>query len=135
MAYEVWPSCSGGTAVAVSGIVLAALVFPPHSAAFLWGALLVTVLSVVAIVGCVSGARFLEVRVLTWLGLVSYGLYLWHVPFLWLRVPVSPFLLLALALAVTWISYRFIEQPIRHRFHRQTHTLAQPLGESAGVAG
>lgn len=66
-------------------------------------------------------ARALSLRPLTWLGSISYGVYLWH----W---PVNVFLsaerthlqgvgLQALRFAVTFaialISYRFLEQPIR----------------------
>jgi peptidoglycan/LPS O-acetylase OafA/YrhL len=66
-------------------------------------------------------ARALAIRPLTWLGTISYGVYLWH----W---PVNVFLTterthlqgiglhalrFALTLAIAIISYRFLEQPIR----------------------
>jgi len=66
-------------------------------------------------------ARALAIRPLTWLGTVSYGVYLWH----W---PVNVFLSterchlhglslhalrFALTFAIAILSYRFLEQPIR----------------------
>ncbi|WP_232678443.1 acyltransferase family protein [Nocardioides sp. R-C-SC26] len=61
--------------------------------------------------------RFLSWKLLVWLGLLSYGWYLWHWPFLvlgeaynlatpplWARV-----VLIMAALGVSWLSYRFIE--------------------------
>jgi peptidoglycan/LPS O-acetylase OafA/YrhL len=66
-------------------------------------------------------ARALSIRPLTWLGTISYGVYLWH----W---PVNVFLTterthlhglglhalrFALTLAIAIASYRFLEQPIR----------------------
>ena len=57
-----------------------------------------------------------------WIGLVSYSWYLWHWPLLsFARVSADEalatskaILLCAIALAMAWISYRFIEQPFRH---------------------
>jgi peptidoglycan/LPS O-acetylase OafA/YrhL len=56
-----------------------------------------------------------------WLGLVSYSLYLWHYPILeWMqrahafdngRAPLAAVLALVVALAVAWLSYRFVERP------------------------
>lgn len=67
-------------------------------------------------------ARLLAVAPLRWLGLISYGVYLYHWPIdVWLssdRTGLSGVPLIALQLGVTLavsvLSYRFIEQPIRH---------------------
>lgn len=57
-------------------------------------------------------------------GAISYSFYLWHWPLLaFLRVGVqpeqaSPLMLSAIVLAtilISWLSYRFVEQPIAHR--------------------
>jgi hypothetical protein len=61
--------------------------------------------------------RFLSIRFLVGLGLVSYGWYLWHWPFLVLgeSINLAPpplyvrVLLILAALFVAWLSYRFIE--------------------------
>jgi len=66
-------------------------------------------------------ARALAVRPLTWLGTISYGVYLWHWPvnvFLSTeRTHLHGLALHALRFAVTFaiaiVSYRFLEQPIR----------------------
>jgi peptidoglycan/LPS O-acetylase OafA/YrhL len=68
-------------------------------------------------------ARVLALRPLVGLGLISYGLYLWHWP---VDVVLSPervrlrplplnALRIAIALAISIASYRFIERPIRTR--------------------
>jgi len=65
--------------------------------------------------------RALEARWLVWVGRISYGLYLWHVPIaskvggLRLPEPVKPLITFALALAVAAISYRWIERPFLRR--------------------
>lgn len=66
-------------------------------------------------------ARALSFRLLTWLGTVSYGAYLWHWPvdivLTTERTRLHGVALVALQLAVTFtiaaVSYRFLEQPIR----------------------
>ena len=67
-------------------------------------------------------ARALSFAPLRWLGLVSYGVYLYHWPIdVWLnsdRTGLSGWSLIALQLGVTLavsvLSYRFVEQPVRH---------------------
>jgi peptidoglycan/LPS O-acetylase OafA/YrhL len=67
-------------------------------------------------------ARILSARWLRWIGLRSYGLYLWHWPVFVLTrpgvdVPLSgtPLLVLrvAITVALTEISYRWVEEPVR----------------------
>lgn len=68
-------------------------------------------------------ARVFSVAPLRWMGLVSYGVYLWHWPLYVLltkqRLGVEGWgltaLRLAATLAIALISYRFLEQPIRKR--------------------
>ncbi len=93
------------------------------------GGFLVTELAVLVLIVCASlGAqslvgRALAFRPLTWLGLVSYGVYLWHWPlyvvFSAERMQFTGLPLTALRLsstfAVALISYYFLEQPIRKR--------------------
>ncbi len=63
----------------------------------------------------------LSLRPLRWIGMISYGLYLWHWPIdiwlVWWRLDVGPTLLNAIRLAVTFAfataSYYLVERPIR----------------------
>jgi len=74
--------------------------------------------------------RILAVRPLAWLGLISFGLYLWHQPVLALAqyvhfgpLPVGAVLVaLAASVGLAALSWRWIEQPIRHR-----RVLARPV--------
>jgi peptidoglycan/LPS O-acetylase OafA/YrhL len=68
-------------------------------------------------------ARVFSWRPLTWVGTISYGLYLWHWPVNVVltpeRVHVGPvplnLLRFALTFAISIVSYRFLERPIRTR--------------------
>ena len=60
---------------------------------------------------------------LVWLGKLSYSIYLWHYPLLLLTTPGNlqtavpwwaRLLQLALIIGVSWFSYTFVENPIRH---------------------
>jgi peptidoglycan/LPS O-acetylase OafA/YrhL len=65
--------------------------------------------------------RLFAGRVMTWLGLVSYSLYLWHYPLLTgargaglmdrLGAVPATLLVMAASLGVAWASWRFIERP------------------------
>jgi peptidoglycan/LPS O-acetylase OafA/YrhL len=62
----------------------------------------------------------LNLKPLVWLGDRSYGWYLWHWPFIvvanryWGHRPLVSVLAVVAGLGIALISYRFIEQPIRH---------------------
>lgn len=70
-----------------------------------------------------SGAvnRALSSRPATWLGDLSYSMYLWHWPLIvfanagWSADLHVMSAAIILALALSWLSYRFLEQPLRHR--------------------
>ncbi|HET8976830.1 MAG TPA: acyltransferase family protein [Solirubrobacteraceae bacterium] len=114
-----------GLAAVLAGIAVAAggrgWVYP-------FGLLGLDAAVVIVILGVVvapagPAARLLSLRPLRGIGLISYGLYLWHFPlFLWLdesSTGLRGTALLAVRLAVTaavsLLSYRFVEQPIRRR--------------------
>jgi peptidoglycan/LPS O-acetylase OafA/YrhL len=69
--------------------------------------------------------KILSNKVLVWFGLISYPLYLWHWPllsFAWIVEAVPPSLttrlvLILLSIALAWLTYRFIERPIRFGKH------------------
>jgi peptidoglycan/LPS O-acetylase OafA/YrhL len=96
--------------------------------AFLYrGGFLATEIAVLVLIVCATHGtqsiigKALAFRPLTWVGLTSYGVYLWHWPLFVIlspeRLPISGWLLTLLrfsaTLAVSLISYRWLEQPIR----------------------
>jgi peptidoglycan/LPS O-acetylase OafA/YrhL len=96
---------------------------------------LATVLVLAALVhpACRLG-RVLGVAPLRWIGVRSYGIYLWHVPILVLTTPASAHqtalwraaLQVAATFVVAGLSWHFVEQPIRRgalgRLWRRGHT-------------
>jgi peptidoglycan/LPS O-acetylase OafA/YrhL len=73
---------------------------------------------------CHTGTgALLSSRVLVWVGLISYSLYLWHFPlFVFAKVAsLTPLTslemaaLIALAVLIAWLSYKFIETPFRKK--------------------
>jgi peptidoglycan/LPS O-acetylase OafA/YrhL len=68
------------------------------------------------------GSRFLALKPIVWIGLISYPLYLWHWPLLsYIRImesgaPAEELLWIGAGVAglLAAVTYRFIEQPLRH---------------------
>ena len=119
----------------LAGIVISALVLN-SSTAYPGSAVALPVISTALLIatGCANQRTFvgraLALRPLQWIGARSYSLYLWHWPFLTiaaeylgkkLSVTQSAGLLLC-ALAATAITYRLIENPIRHARALAKHT-------------
>lgn len=97
-------------------------------------ALFVMVLNLYFFRGVRSIMVLLETKILTYIGILSYGLYLWHFPILdWLlRVSGSDWLSYALVMPLSFIfahvSYYFVETPfisLRKRFG--AHIVKQPV--------
>lgn len=107
----------GLAAIVVLTVVLSAGVRHPGP----WTVLLVVATAAVLVAGGSGGpaAAALSWRPITAIGDVSYGWYLWHWPalvFCSVLWPGRPELLLVVAVASllpAWISYRFLEQPVR----------------------
>lgn len=67
-------------------------------------------------------SRVLGCKLMSWFGVRSYGIYLWHYPILVLFLPISGgenaigriFVQITSILLIASISWRFIEQPIRY---------------------
>jgi peptidoglycan/LPS O-acetylase OafA/YrhL len=107
----------------VAAIVVSAFVLTPSSPFPFPGALLPVAGAVLVIAGGTAGKSsvLLINRLSSWTGKVSYSLYLWHFPIIifglslagpnasvWVYV-----LLAALMLAVSYASWRFVEEPAR----------------------
>ncbi|WP_405371687.1 MULTISPECIES: acyltransferase family protein [unclassified Microbacterium] len=134
-------------ALALAGVVALALLPAGTDAATFPGRLVVaSLLATVAVAAAVrSEARFgrmLDVAPLRWIGERSFGIYLWHWPVvvlltaaatgaspdagvpLWVGV-----LTIALTLAASELSYRFVEQPIRRAgFRASLRRLGRAFG-------
>lgn len=97
-----------------------------QSALFEGWVVVLSVLICIVLVAATSPASSLAQRVLSWeplrrIGLVSYGLYLWHWPIvIFLNDQVLPWpaparvaLQASLTALLSWLSYRYIERPVR----------------------
>lgn len=94
--------------IALAGIVAASALPLGESQIFLLVEIPVAALTVLVILACLHGPMpQLERSALRWLGTVSYGLYLWHFPFQWTR----PMIGLPVALLITAVSWKFVEEP------------------------
>jgi hypothetical protein len=75
--------------------------------------------------------RILANRVLVWFGLISYPLYLWHWPLLSFERIVenetpswtTRIAIVALSIALAWLTYAIVEWPIRHRSKSRIATI------------
>ncbi|RJG09407.1 acyltransferase family protein [Massilia cavernae] len=112
-----------------------------------WYALLPTV-GTVLLISAGQSAWFnravLSNRVLVWFGLISYPLYLWHWPLLSFAhivesgTPSAPLRAGAVALAVVlaWLTWRFVERPMRFGASRYTVAiLAAAMTLLAAIGG
>ena len=117
-----WHELSGG------GLALRALRDVPAGAGF--------ALVVAAVAGAGTGARWLGRRPIAFAGLVSYGIYLWHVPLiLALRShgllpeawPVALAVALPLALAAGAASWRYVEAPALGACRQSSRSRMRPI--------
>jgi len=109
-------------------VIVAAFLFlaDDNSIYYHGGAVVLAVAAAVLIAGLEAGSRIdrvLSLRPLVLIGLVSYGMYLWHFPIVtftneWVgptSTPTIALLAVALTFAVTAVSYVVVESPIRRR--------------------
>ena len=90
--------------------------------------------------------RFLQLRPMVYLGMISYGIYLWHQAFIekvhqwggWAKQPLpnGPFLetlipALALTIVVASLSWYLVEAPLLRRKDRPLFSRRRPAGERA----
>ena len=117
--------------VGLALIILAALVLNPKSLFPGWWALLPTVgaaLLIAAGPNAWCNRHILSLRVMVWVGLISFPLYLWHWPLLALaRIQEGETLaftdrviLMSIAIILSWGTYQFVEKPIRFNVKYRT---------------
>jgi peptidoglycan/LPS O-acetylase OafA/YrhL len=111
-----------GTAVSVPAVLLALV---PLAVNLIWPlqALSVTLATVATLTSIQAGAwpaRLLALVPLAWIGRISYGVYLYHIPVarvLTPRLPLpGPFVVVGdilVTLICAWLSFRFLEEPVR----------------------
>jgi hypothetical protein len=94
--------------------------------------------------GAWPNRQVLSSRLLVWFGLISYPLYLWHWPLLtFARIMESGapsaevrFWLVAASVILAWLTFRFLERPVRSRPRSRKIVLALCLSVSLlGIAG
>jgi len=83
----------------------------------------------------------LGIRPLRWIGVRSYGIYLWHYPIIVLTTPLygrdslaRGTLQIAAAFGVAALSWRFVEEPVRHGAIGRWLAQARSAGWRPGVA-
>ncbi len=120
------PGKSASTFMSLSGLsmVLGAYVFATEHAQAAGAVFAVSGATLVVMAG--SPLAFARLRLTTrpviLIGLISYSVYLWHWPIIVLgqavevrhRIAISPALYFTGSLVLGWVSWRYIESPIRH---------------------
>ncbi|WP_257021674.1 acyltransferase [Leifsonia sp. AK011] len=100
---------------------------------------LITVCLAIVLLTAAPGTSFLESRILRWFGQISYGLYLWHIVFLNLRIDGEPLrgwqrgAALGAAILVAWLSFRYFERPILRLKSRFSAPRPVSLDEGLGA--
>lgn len=120
----------GGMTLGVGLFAIAALLGDPSVGGMRWSAP-IAVLGAVLLVANAERSRLLAASPLVWFGGISYALYLWH-PF-FLHVVHEKAVALGLAVAVSYASTRWIENPIRyHSLRLRSSRVALALGRAVG---
>jgi hypothetical protein len=137
---------AGAAGIATGAVVLSATTTSPQRLAVLpvAGACALLIGGTVSTGGL---SRLLGLRPLTWIGDLSYSWYLWHWPLivfakaLWPAASVAAPIAAVASIVPAWLSYRFIENPVRFRMRgapRATLAVAAvcvtvPVAASAGL--
>jgi peptidoglycan/LPS O-acetylase OafA/YrhL len=115
-------------------IVIAVAVLNVHRAFPGWWALLPVAGSALLLSAPASliNRHFLSWRPAVWIGLISYPLYLWHWPLLVMSAiikfrpltPLEVLLIITVSTLLSWVTYRFIEKPLRFGGARRIKVLS-----------
>ena len=125
-------------ALAIFGLALiaAAVIFLHEADSYPGWRALVPTMGAALVIWC--GSTLISSRILVAIGLISYPIYLWHWPALWvaretgqLQNTGGRIVVISAAIALAWLTFVFVERPIRSGW-RPTATFA-PLITSAIV--
>jgi len=78
-----------------------------------WGLFVLPAAEVLTVLIVADPPRLLEWRPLRFVGRVSYGMYLWHIPLLWImptRTPVQAAAFFAATIVAGWMSHTLVER-------------------------
>jgi peptidoglycan/LPS O-acetylase OafA/YrhL len=112
--------------------------WPPHAPLVL----LLPLHTAFAIMAIVGAPALLRVRPLVTLGIVSYGIYLWHWPVIVILTParlgqnelVTDIVRLSVIALLTIVSWNFIERPVRRERVLRATRMAYPVAATTAVA-
>ncbi|MEN1972608.1 acyltransferase family protein [Luteimonas sp. MJ204] len=119
------PSAAVGAVMSIAGLLLILLTYAVATETYQAPGAFAAVLGSALVVGSGSSAAFarigLTARIFVIVGLISYSVYLWHWPLIVLGKAVEvrqqlefwPSLYVLASLGLGWLSWRFIETPIR----------------------
>ncbi|ADI30623.1 acyltransferase family protein [Methylotenera versatilis] len=111
-----------------------------------WWALMPTVgtaLIIAAGMGAWVNQKVLSNKILVWVGLISFPLYLWHWPLLSfehiliseLPTPKVRIIAILAAFVLAWLSYQFVEKPLRFRKDKKVTIILFSLMIAVGLVG
>jgi peptidoglycan/LPS O-acetylase OafA/YrhL len=89
------------------------------------------------------GKVALSHKLMVWIGLLSYPLYLWHWPLLTFAkivengtpIYTTRLILIGVAILLAWLTYRYIESPIRNNFKNRSLIILSLLVFMCVIAG
>jgi len=123
--------------------VFAVLAEPDQPWLYEGGFTLVALAAAALVAGAATGAgavaRLGEVRVLQWVGGMSYSLYLWHLPvYLWVVrampdavLPVKMAAALTCSFVAAWVSFRLVESRVLAGWRRSTRDVQDGDGHTS----
>ncbi len=78
------------------------------------------------------GRKFLSSRLIGWVGVISYSLYIWQQPFFYSINRFGALPMVAFAVAVSVLSYYMIEHPVRFKLNALRRDRGPRLAHAAG---
>ncbi|MGX4803487.1 acyltransferase family protein [Bradyrhizobium guangdongense] len=131
-------------AVGIALVAIAVCLVKVHETSVSWNTALAVCGSALIIRfgrGCDPVSRFLATRPMVGMGLISYSLYLWHQPvfsfarFYLVNAPDTPTMLglVSSCILLSYLSWRFVELPFRHRETISLSMLVRCLSSASAV--